>query len=80
MRRDDRATIRRLFAEYGIIYTEVKRRLRVHHKIPWGVDFDVKNPAACPQAGTWNGGMEILKAVLEGELEHAAAQADPRRN
>lgn len=80
MRRDDRETIRRLYAEYGIVYTKTKRELRVAFKIPWGVDFDVRNPAACPEAGTWDGHLEILKDVLEVERERLVREMDPRRN
>lgn len=84
MRADERQTVRRLFREYGIKYTKDKRRLRVFYKIPWGVEFDVRNPSACPKAGTWNGPLEcfvqVWKDSTPAEREDFLFSNSPRRN
>lgn len=84
---DERETVRRLFRKYGIKYTKEKRRLRVLHKIPWGVEFNIRHPGACPEAGTWNGGLECFLQVWSDstpeEKTAFVAQSlslDPRRN
>lgn len=64
LHQDERETIKRLFLEYGIKYTKTMRRLRVHYRIPWGVPFDAKNPAACPEVGRWNERWELLQELL----------------
>jgi hypothetical protein len=71
MAKEERETVSRLFREHGIKYTKEKRRLRVAYKIPWGIDFDIHNPAACPKAGTWNGPLECLMAVLDADCKDA---------
>jgi len=76
MRREERETIARLFEKYGIVYTSTMRRLRMAFKIPWGVPFDLRLPAACPKAGTWNGALEIFCEVMKNEI----AERDPARN
>lgn len=69
MSANERESVIRLFRQYGIKYTKEKRRLRVAYKIPWGVDFDIHNPATCSKAGTWDGATEILMDVLNHEHE-----------
>lgn len=83
--KEERADVARLFCEFGIKYTNEMRRLRVAYQIPWGVPFDVRNPAVCPQAGTWNGWLECFKQVWKestpGEREDFLQAYDPvKRN
>ena len=85
--KEEREVIQRLLREFGIKYTKEKRRLRVAYKIPWGVDFDILNPVACPKAGTWNGALELFCQVWKdstlGEKREFVQQAlplDSRRN
>lgn len=61
--KDERENCKMLFEKFGVKYWVEKKRLRVIHKIPWGVDFDVRDPAACPQAGRWNGALELFAEV-----------------
>ena len=53
----------RSLREYGVKYTKEKRRLRVAYKIPWGIDFDVRNPGTCPFAGTWDSALELIECM-----------------
>jgi hypothetical protein len=63
MAKEERENCKMLFRKFGVKYTKEKKRLRVAYKIPWGVDFDVRNPGACPQAGRWNGALECFVEV-----------------
>jgi hypothetical protein len=63
LNKQERANCRMLYAKFGVKYWNEKKTLRVRHNIPWGVEFDVHNPAACPQAGKWNGPLEMFIEV-----------------
>lgn len=86
--REERENLKMLFKKFGVKYWSEKKRLRVAYKIPWGVEFDVRNPAACPQAGTWNGFLECFKEVWSQAspeerrdfVEAAIEKSSPRRN
>lgn len=87
MAKEERENCKMLFKKFGVKYWNEKKRLRVVYKIPWGVEFDVRNPAACPQAGRWNGALEcfieVWKNASPDEKREFVAQAlppDPRRN
>lgn len=87
---EERQDVRRLLRRFGVKYTKEMRRLRVAYKIPWGVPFDVRNPAACPQAGTWNGPLEMFCEVWKDSTQEErrdfvasawpSPRPDPRRN
>jgi hypothetical protein len=86
--RDERENCKMLFRKFGVKYWNEKKRLRVAYKIPWGVEFDVRNPAACPQAGKWNGFLECFKEVWSQStpeekssfVEMMVEKWSPRRN
>lgn len=63
MAREERSNLKMLFEKFGVKYWLEKKRIRVAYKIPWGVEFDVRNPSACPKAGTWNGMLECFIEV-----------------
>jgi hypothetical protein len=88
MAKVERENCKELFKKYGIKYWNEKKRLRVAYKIPWGIEFDVRNPAACLFAGTWNGFLECFKEVWSWSsqeekmdfVETMIERASPRRN
>ena len=88
MAREERGNCKMLFQKFGVKYWNEKKVLRVRHKIPWGVEFDVRNPAACPKAGTWNGFLECFKEVWSQTtpedkaafVEEMLEKTSPRRN
>jgi hypothetical protein len=88
MAKDERENLRMLFQKFGVKYWLEKKRLRVVYKIPWGVEFDVRNPGACPLAGTWDGFLECFKEVWgkstqeekKDFVETMIEKTNPRRN
>lgn len=85
--REERENCKMLFEKFGVKYWAEKKRLRVLYKIPWGVEFDVRNPAACPQVGRWNGALECFVEVWKNaspeekrEFVCQAIHPDPKRN
>jgi hypothetical protein len=88
MAREERANCRMLFRRFGVKYWKEKKRLRVLYKIPWGVEFDVRNPGACLLAGTWNGPLELFTEIWKDSTEQEKSdwvetmieRVSPRRN
>jgi hypothetical protein len=88
MAKEERENCKMLFQKFGVKYWGEKKRLRVAYKIPWGIEFDVQNPASCPKAGTWNGFLECFKDVwsqstLEEKtdfVETMMERTSPQRN
>ncbi len=63
MAKEERENCKMLFEKFGVKYPLEKKRLRVAYNIPWGVDFDVRNPGACSKVGKWNGALELFAEV-----------------
>jgi hypothetical protein len=88
MAKEERENCKMLFRKFGVKYWNEKKRLRVAYKIPWGVEFDVRNPGACLLAGTWNGFLECFKEVWGQSTQKEKAdfvetmleKTSPRRN
>jgi hypothetical protein len=86
--KDERENCKMLFEKFGVKYPLEKKRIRVAYAIPWGVEFDVRNPSACPKAGTWNGALECFKEVWSQStpkekkdfVEDMLEKTSPRRN
>ena len=88
MAREERRNCKMLFQKFGVKYWLEKKVLRVKHNIPWGVEFDVRNPEACQKAGTWNGPLECFKEIWSQStieekkdfVETMLEKTSPRRN
>lgn len=88
MAKEERENCKMLFKKFGVKYWNEKKRLRVRHNIPWGVEFDVRNPAACSQAGKWNGPLECFEEIWSQStteekkdfVEAMLEKTSPRRN